>query len=479
MTAWLPLVIATSSLWIVAPLAYAQFSDGSTISPQSDGGISNSNVRVHGAVGTETIQYPTKISGQPELSQNNRIEAALTIDSETTRAQSRFQLQASKSLGLSDQYFAIQELYSGTPGGNGFYLGRKLADWSLADQDWNLGLWQPLYQNDTLRPIQAGLTGGFYIRENENFQILAFLSPVFIPTLGTDITERNGSLVADSRWVRPFPSQVTINNAPTQLTYKLDMPNNRDLVVQPSVGARLRFGPREKGLWGAFAFASKPMNALSIKYDAALSSGASGVSGQATVVPLVTRHQIMSADLGFNEGAAKYGASLMVDAPASQSVSNGTNSSGFQTDYYQQQPKPIQLLSLRAGAKTKIRDYDVNWTAMYLRAKTDPTPDVDANGVERSQMVPNRLLFTNAASLQGDVPITSEWTSQIRYLRDFDQSGTLWHVEGQYKPRREWALHVGLDILGVDNQQAQENDTRFLNYYRQNDRVYGGFDYVF
>ncbi len=481
--------IATALLFFIGVPAtvQAQFSDGSTIVPAYEAGVRQSEVQVHGEVGTETIQYPTKIAEQPELSQNNRLQVELEVESESSRALSRFQVQAAKSINLNEQYFAIQELYSGTPGGDGFYFGRKLEFWNQADQDWNLGLWQPLYQGDTLRPLEQGLTGFFYVNENASLQFTAFVSPFFIPTMGSEIVEKNGSLVADSRWVRPFPSQVTINGAPTSLTYKLDVPTNKDLVLQASAGARLRIGARDQGPWGSLAYANKPINALAIKYDAALVSGGSGVTGSAAVTPLVIRHHLFSADLGFNAGPSKYAVSAIVDQPIARSVQNTTNSAGFQTDYFQQQPKPLQVLAVRASSTTEVPYVagNLDWTMMALIGKNEPTADFDVNGIERSQMVPYRLLFTNAISLQGEMKFNPNWKSKVRYLRDFDQHGSLWNVEAQYKPwvnstaQNEWVFHAGFDVLGVDDQRAQESDTRFLNYYRQNDRVYGGVDYVF
>lgn len=462
-----------------SPNAFSQFSDGTTLVPSQDAGVKDGNLKFHGAVGSETVQYPTKIENRPELSQNNRIEADLEIEYRTLRALSRANVQASKSINLNEQYFAIQELYSGTPNKNGFSFGRRLEYWNQADQDWNLGLWQPLYQGDSLRPLQQGLMGLFYVHEGSDVQFVGYVSPMFIPTMSSDIREQNGTLTSDSRWVRPFPSSVNINNTPTALTYKLDVPSASSLVLQPAIGARLRVGPKDKGAWGSLSYANKPINSLSIKYDAALVSNGGNVSGSATVTPVVHRHHLLSGDLGYDNGPTKYGFSVLIDAPVSQSVQNGTNSSGFQTDYFQQQLKPIQLMSAKAASTTKVFEQDINWTAMYLIAKNDPTIDVDANGVERSQMIPYRLLFTNAISLQGETAWNERVLGKVRYLRDFDQRGSMWNVEFEYKPVKQWAFHLGFDVLGVDDQKAQENDTRFLNYYRQNDRVYGGFAYVF
>lgn len=460
-----------------APQCLAQTSDGTSTSRL----FSTSAYRVHGDVGSESLSYPTSVDGRSDLNQNLQLKASLQVETEgdTYVASGRF--KATKSINLNIQTLAVQELYAGSSGGQGFYFGRKMDFWNQADRDWNLGLWQPLDQDDTLRPIPQGLMGGFYTYETDTLQVLGFASPIFIPTMLPDIAEDNGQLISDNRWVRPFPSQITINGHQTQLTYRLNIPPAQDLVFQPAVGARVRFGRNDHGPWGAFALASKPINALSIKYDAAMvSSGLSSV-GQASVVPVVSRHNIVSADFGWNFEKSSAGVSLLADSPDSQSVNNTTDSTGFATDYYQQQPKPLQLVALSYSSTDFVPwiDKDVRWTADYLKAHTDPTEEFDSQGIERSAFIPNRLLFTNAVSLQGEVAFNDHWLVRGKYLRDFDQSGTLVNLEGQYTPWKEWSFQFGMDALGVDDQKAQENDNRFLNSYRQNDRVYGGFAYVF
>ena len=37
-------------------------------------------------------------------------------------------------------------------------FGRATRDWSVLDQEWGVGLWQPLFRWDYLRPEQMGLT---------------------------------------------------------------------------------------------------------------------------------------------------------------------------------------------------------------------------------------------------------------------------------------------------------------------------------
>jgi hypothetical protein len=69
--------------------------------------------------------------------------------------------------------------------------------------------------------------------------------------------------------------------------------------------------------------------------------------------------------------------------------------------------------------------------------------------------------------------------SSIKYLREFDQKGTLINSEFTYYPQTSIALILGADIIGVDDSSETNKDGRFLNQFRANDRFYGGMSYVF
>lgn len=438
------------------------------------------DLSVHGVLSTESFQYPTPIEENPNLNQNNMLEAGLTLDQRFRRGEAHLSGQAGKSINLNYQYVAVQEAYGGSSDGQ-IVLGRKIYHWSQADEDWNLGLWQPLFQQDGLRPLSEGLTGLFYNVENSHYQVLAFATPIFIPTMSPDIAEKNGTLVSESRWFNPLPAQAPVLGHPTQLVYRLNIPDMKSLILKPGMGLRVRAGDPEMGPSAAFGVAHKPINSLFIKYDAAVLARNSAATGQIEVSPVVHMHQLYSLDFSFATEAGNLGVSFLQDVPETRLPENQINGDGFRTDNYQQDPQPVQLIALRGQSHVQLPwvDRRMDWTLLYLHAHSDSTIDVDSQGNERSRFIPNRLMFTNAVSGEGEVTWNSKWKSRVKYLRDFDQSGTLISGEIEYRPHREWALSMGFDVLGVDDEQAQANDTRFLNVFRQNDRVYGGLSYVF
>ena len=123
-------------------------------------------------------------------------------------------------------------------------LGRKKYDWTELDRVWSLGLWQPRYAIDALRPEDQGLTGLFYDYKTENFQFLAFASGLFIPTMGPEVREEDGAIKADNRWYRP-PSR---QSGKISISYKLNIGDQMELASQESYALKTRIGDLERVL---------------------------------------------------------------------------------------------------------------------------------------------------------------------------------------------------------------------------------------
>lgn len=456
-----------------------ELTPSSLMSLQESG--ADSGVIFHGGLTTETIQYPTPVADRSEFSSNNLLRAQMSLSKKTPRALIATDLLATKSINLNYQFIAIGDLYAGHPEGKqGFYLGRKRQNWNQSEADWSLGLWQPLFQEDGLRQYQQGLTGLFYQGSFSQFEFTGLVSPMFIPSLNADLVEKDGTLVSESRWMRSLPEQATVNGRDVKLNYKLKTPPYAELLAKPTIAARLQWRSKESpDQWAALALARKPMNTLSIKYDAALVSRSVGFEGEAEVVPVVHMHNLLSLEGGLEFREVKLSASLIVDQPETKTIENGFSDDGFQTDYYQQQPKAAQIAILKAEKKTSWWDQDIQWVLSYLKIQNDKTSDFDSAGTQQSEFVPYRFLFTNAASVQAITSLTEKWKAKIKYIREFDQSGSVWSAEGQFQPNSRLAFFAGLDLLGIDQVSAVETDTRFLNSYRHNDRFFGGISYVF
>jgi hypothetical protein len=118
----------------------------------------------------------------------------------------------------------------------------------------------------------------------------------------------------------------------------------------------------------------------------------------------------------------------------------------------------------------------------YLRVDGGAIQDIGSDGKpDDINLYDQRLKFTNAAriKIQGELArfFRRPLVTKFSYLYDKDQRGSMVNTEFLFYPTQEWALVMGADFLGVDDESFKP--TGFLNQYRANDRVYGGMTYVF
>lgn len=386
--------------------------------------------------------------------------------------------KVSQISGLNELTF--HELFVGSPRANGFFVGRRLANWNDADRHWNLGLWQPLYARDSFQTESQGLTGIFFQQATDEWQIVAFASPVFIPTLTPAIEEHNGSLGSPSRWFRPLPTQIpVIGDRETPLQYKLKMPAIRELVTKPSLGLSMRWGSQKSGPWVNVALARKPMNEIFIRYDASLVAQKDLYQGLVEVTPFSMMHEVWSVDMGIKSSSFQASLSFVQDQPEQKRPVSQLLGGGFQSDEYQQQPQPLSAVAVHFETEASAAARLVRFSFDYLRAQSADTPDIDQEGIERSRLLPHRLSLSHAGKVAGEVEWTRSFSFVGSYTREFDQEGSIWNIEARYRPLRSWLLRVGANVIGVDRENERQQDNRFLNAFRQNDRVYGGLSYVF
>ncbi len=462
----------------------------SSVLPLGDGSVRPVKTETRGAVRYEFTQYSVPSENDPKLNQSQLMAADLQLGLKTENTASKMDFTGGKYLDLNNSYFSVQELYTS----RGFQrdaitvaVGRKIEFWSQVDRDWELGLWEPKYNIDSLRPVNQGLTGVFLKMQNGLWEFSSYLSPIFVPTINPDISEKNGSLRSDSRWFKTPANEGQVLNRDTRLVYSISVPELSKLVGKPGAGMRLRFGGRgEPGLWASANFARKPINSLFIQYDYNLYLAASGSQAEVEVTPTVSYHRIYGADLGWAFSKAMVSASFLTDEPETQKPENERDQATNEntTDWIKQEPGRLKVYALHAETKALIPRFfePVAISLDYIKADEQETRDIDAKGDVRGAMFPYRVNFANAASLKTTVStalFAKPFLVSFRYLRDFDQQGSLWTLMGQYAPARDWSLHAGVDILGSDDTSTGNTSKRFLNQFRANDRFYGGLSYVF
>lgn len=351
--------------------------------------------------------------------------------------------------------------------------GRKKESWSEMDHRWQLGLWQPQFAIDTLRPEEEGLSGFFLNWSGSNFEVIGFLSPLYIPSQGPNIREDNGSLVSDSRWYRSPSSSFNFTpSATNRIDYHINVPNLSDIVMNPGSALSARLGKRDDGWWGESSWGHKPVNNLLLQRQIYKSVDQSVIV--ADIEPVVGYHDIVSADLGYSLPRIQASVSFLQDNPETKLPDS---SSAIQ------RLNPLTAYSGQLDwTVPNVFDRSILFQFGYLKVYGGGITDIRSNGQADDLTLFNwRLAFTDAYSVGAQAQLArimnKPLLTKIRYLYDIDQKGTLMNTEFQLIPASSWVVLLGLDVLGVDDESYRPDS--FLNRYRGNSRMYGGMSYVF
>ncbi len=466
------------SAYLLVGLSVAQKSSAQSIAvlPQLRSDIlidEQAKHRAYGQLRLEGMKYFTVLPDSPELTYSQFLSGQLSYVGETSWLENAADISAGTFFSQNQSHIVVHEIYT-SPRTQGYraYVGRKKNVWSEADHEWNLGVWQPYFELDALRPEEQGLTGVFLDVNRQDWQVLGMVTPIFIPSLGPDIREENGGLVADSRWYHaPSRQADLINNKPTLITYKLGIPEAAQLAAHGGYAFMGRAGDKDQGLWAVSSYGYTPVNQLLLKRNVKYQINSDvGV----IVSPDITYHSIFSADLGFTQGNVRATVSYLQDSPEEKRPD---------TDWVIQKLYGIRAYS--AGIDWTIPNFfsrSILMQVNYLRVDGGNIQDIGSDGTaDDINLYDQRLKFTDVVKIkvQGELlriyrrPLVTKFA----YLYDKDQKGSMINTEFLFYPSQEWALLMGADLLGTEDDSYKVSG--FLNQYRANDRVYGGMTYVF
>lgn len=445
---------------------------GDSATPQSSLKLNSTNrASVFGQFRFESLQYMTTLKDSPSLTNSQFLSGRITGTSYKSDPLSfnwAADLSAGTFFSLKQSYYSVQEVYAATPLSEktNFSLGVKKYDWTEIDRMWSLGLWQPRYAIDALRPEDQGLTGAFFDYKSERIQLIAFGSGIFLPTTGPELREEDGTIKADNRWYRP-PSRQSGN---ISISYKLRKGNLTKLTNQNSYGFKMRIGDDEQGPWLAVAQGYKPVNDLLLQRCIRCVQYTS--KAEFIVSPRVTHHQVYSADMGYQFENIKASVSYFEDHPKTILPP---------ADYAIQRFTPVRIYSAQVDWNVnELLSRPVQIQMGYMKSYGDQTEDIESDGrTSDITLFTYRYRFSNAALARVIGPLTTLYArpliTKLSYTYDFDQKGTVLGMEFQYQWNRVWSYLLGVDMLSSD----QIDSDGFINTYRANDRAYAGVSYVF
>lgn len=433
----------------------------------------NSRHRLYGQIRLEGIKYFTELPDNPKLNYSQFLSGQLSYLREGEWFDNAADLSAGTFFSQNLSHFVVHELYMSPRTSNyRFYLGRKKNTWSEMDRAWNLGLWQPYYELDALRPEAQGLTGLFLDLNRDNWQVLGFVTPISIPSMGAGVREEGGSLVSDSRWYHvPSNSVDFTNDRPMYITYKFSIPEAAKLAGHGGYALMARAGNKEDGFWLVTGYAYKPTNQLLLKRNIKVATTSTvGV----IVSPDVTYHSLSSIDLGYTQGNLRATLSYLQDNPEEKLP---------ETDWAIQRLYGLQAYSASVDwTLPRFLSRSIFLGVNYLHVDGGKIQDIVSDGsADDINLYEQRLRFTDAikVKVQGELARISRrpLVTKFSYLYDWEQKGSMINTEFLFYPDREWAFVLGADFLGAE--EDSHNESSFLNQFRANDRVYGGMTYVF
>lgn len=375
-------------------------------------------------------------------------------------------------------YFEAPELYFGTSdktGPVGIEFGRKLEHWSMLDETWQLGIFQPRFRWDYVRPEQVGLIGAFPEIRSEHARIVGLLSPGFIPERGVNVNVQDGHFTSDSPWVIPPSNTVSLFGQNTSTYYSIDVPSIAEIVYHPgaSIMAELRENDArgERGFWGSYSYAYLPVNQLPLGFEAYLAL--SPIEVPVIFHPRVLYHHLNSVQGGYETAQWTAWASALVENPVRDETPETWTTQEL-TD----------STAVAVGGQLRLGDLLDNPTQInfsLLRQRGGNGDDQGQYATPGASVFEQRYPFQDAALLGWRSPwIWSKLAFGTGLIYDFDHAGQIISTELTYKLRRAWTLAFGGDFFRSNEPgDGTEPGADFINRYQSYDRIHAGVTYAF
>lgn len=440
----------------------------------------------------ETQYYPASVSDKKDLNSSQYAEVYGDFYHRKNIFDFKIAAAFASYFRPNESYYAFYDLYSGVLIGDQLRinLGRKLMNWSTLDAHQNMGLWQSKFALDPLRQRQQGLTGISAEFESKYFVLRALYSPLHVPSIGSDLKVKNGNFVTSNRWSRPPSDRLNFLSPDNQnkIDYNLEVGDITKLINHQGQAYQAR-AQVPVGFFTQASWASKPINDILIlreDYKPANGSNTANIN----LRPAIGYHEVRTLELGFEtQGYSKPYPEHFFDG-------NKENDFRFVVSATQDAPRKTQpdrdrwviQQPLKAEVYGALAELQLNTFSMsptlgvsYTKINGGRFVDIKSNGqVDEFITFENRFLFYDYFSgwLEADVFHWKDQALRLRmaYLYDQQQKGSLISSQLSFLSKRRWGVHLGLDILGVENENT---DKTFLNSFRANDRLYGGLNYVF
>lgn len=348
-----------------------------------------------------------------------------------------------------------------------FSMGRRLQTWNELDRRWNFGVIEPVFKINPLSPERQGLTGLFWDVQNPGFQLSLFGSFFYLPDQGPSFElNGNGEFVRGNPWFRSPPQAIRVMSEVSQVEYRFQRPNETQIVLQPSYGARLEVGDE----WGWKFRASqfyKPMNQLALGYDGQLDIPRD--RGVVDLQPQVVFHSVSAADVLFNQKTWRTGFSGMWDRPAKDRAFDDRWTSPLYSD---------AVLGTAFVDWIFTRHWKLSWQAMAVSG--GEVTETGALASSTRAPINSRYPFHEAQQigLETQLKLAGQRTWLRGSYAQSERDQFRWvRAEGRVDFQSNWILQGEMQL--VDGADLNKDNRNEISAYRDNDRISVGVGYAF
>lgn len=354
-------------------------------------------------------------------------------------------------------------------------FGRRLFDWSMLDRSLGLGIWQPLFRWDHARPDEMGLTGLFLQTGKKGpIRITLLLSPIFLPDQQPDYQISDGNIVSGNRWFRPPITTVSVGKSFSELHYEVYEPEVKDVVWNEVYAINMQAG-YETGPFFQASWADKPMNQFHLGIDTSQSLRTDlGNILEPRVYPVLVRHQIWTIEAGIKNNDYKFFVSYTGEKVGDSNTPDNWEQTPLTEGSYQgigiEHRVPFSI----------FKDSTFQWvfahreedSAIHTVSSLDGPID---SSTQRIEIQDWGMLKWNTNKYLGDGQLLR---STIAFNYSLVDSGQWLSFDMNLQMGPKWSWYVSGDILGASDNVQVENES-FISQYKNNDRLQGGFVYVF
>lgn len=431
-------------------------------------------------LGTRSVSYINENFQNPEARSINFFEGRYFRQTKDTDNNFGFDLLGQfatnhswlSNLTVNEFYLKTQMPY--TTNGPILYWGRHKSNWSLLDDNWKIGAFQPIYKVDPLSLSSQGLTGVFIDFKGANWNLEVFATPLFLPDQGPQVETNHGRFIKRDPWVYYPPSENNLNGVITPINYTIDRPTNREIILNKGFGINGQLGQLEEdGFSGRMAWARKPMNQLLLGLNGFMVIHGESASNTSQVNvelrPEIGYHTVQSIDLTYKMKQWLFILGAIEDLPEKKQ---------FESKWTYQNHTSSQLLGagIQFSTETGLRIalnylHEQGGESQIFGPEKDLVGDYIPSRYSFKNLVKTELSYQKKINHQYGYEGTGEWRKEI------NESSELISLKGALLIGTLWKTFIGMDLLKSENKELNKKD--FIEANLANDRVYGGFQYVF